>query len=530
MTMTRRDFLSAAAGLADNAGIRRAALSAPLPREADIVVIGAGAAGIAAARRIQAANRKVIVVEASSQIGGRCVTDATTFDVPFDRGARWMHNPDTNPMIKLARTVGLDVAPATLGQKIRIGRRNARAGETEEFLAAVVRANRAIDDASRGKTDVSCASALPKDLGDWAGTAEFVLGADATGKDLKDVSVIDRSRAQDRNAVIACRQGLGTLITKLGGDAPLALSTPANRVTWSGRDVTVETPAGKIAARAAIITVSSNVLVAGDMKFTPDIPKRQLDAASKLSLGSYDRIALQLPGNPLGLARDDVIIEQSTSTWTALLFANVGGSSLCCLDVAGAFGRDLSAQGEKAMAAFAVEWLTKLFGSDVAASIKKTSATRWNAAPSSRRDVVGGAGRQPSRKILTEPIGSLFLAGEATHETLWGTVDGAWESGERAADAALRKSAPSRIPILSPRRHRSANAAAAPRLPAPPRRSRAFSSEVGTGSRQENASKQKTRAPFRFHRNGIGSSRSIDQRSTPSSAGRPMMAAAAIKA
>jgi monoamine oxidase len=440
MTMTRRDFLSAAAGLAVTPAFGARALSAPLPREADIVVIGAGAAGIAAARRIQAANRKVIVVEASGQIGGRCLTDTATFEVPFDRGARWMHNPDTNPMIRLARTVGLDVAPVTLGQKIRIGRRNARAGETEEFLAALVRANRAIDDASRGRADASCASVLPKDLGDWAGTAEFVLGANATGKDLKDVSVIDRSRAQDRNAVIACRQGLGTLIAKLGGDVPLALSTPANRVTWSGRDVTVETPAGKIAARAAIITVSSNVLVAGDIKFSPDIPKRQLDAASKLSLGSYDRIALQLPGNPLGLARDDVIIEQSNSTRTALLFANVGGSSLCCLDVAGSFGRDLSAQGEPAMAAFAVEWLSKLFGSDIAASIKKTSATRWNAAPFILGAMSSASpGAQPSRKILTEPIGSLFLAGEATHETLWGTVDGAWESGERAADAALRK-------------------------------------------------------------------------------------------
>jgi hypothetical protein len=52
---------------------------------------------------------------------------------------------------------------------------------------------------------------------------------------------------------------------------------------------------------------------------------------------------------------------------------------------------------------------------------------------------VAGPGAQPSRKILTEPIGCLFLAGEATHDTLWGTVDGAWESGERAADAALRK-------------------------------------------------------------------------------------------
>ena len=112
-------------------------------------MIGAGAAGIAAARRIVAANRKVIVVEAASQIGGRCLTDTATFEVPFDRGARWMHNPDTNPMIKLARSAGLDVSAAPLGQKIRVGRRNARAGETEEFLAALVRANRAIDEASR---------------------------------------------------------------------------------------------------------------------------------------------------------------------------------------------------------------------------------------------------------------------------------------------------------------------------------------------------------------------------------------------
>ncbi len=221
MTITRRGFLSGSAALAAMPVLGGYAWGAPLPREADIVVIGAGAAGIAAARRIQAANRKVIVVEASNQAGGRCLTDMTTFEVPFDRGARWMHNPETNAMIKLARSAGLDVSPAPPGQKIRIGRRNARAGETEEFLAALVRANRAIDDASRGKADVSCASALPKDLGDWAGTAEFVLGANAMAKDLKDVSAIDKVRAAERNsAPIACRQGLGTLIARLAEQVP----------------------------------------------------------------------------------------------------------------------------------------------------------------------------------------------------------------------------------------------------------------------------------------------------------------------
>src|SRR5216684_3942964 len=192
MTMTRRGFLSASAAFAAGSAGVRGAWSAPLPREADIVVIGAGAAGIAAARRIMAANRKVLVVEASSQVGGRY----------------------------------------------------ARAGETEEFLAALVRANRAIDDASRGKVDVSCAAALPKDLGDWVGTADFVLGASATGKDLKDLSAVDKTRAQDRSAAIASRKGLGTLVAKLGEQVPISVSTPVSRIAWSNRDVTVETPSG----------------------------------------------------------------------------------------------------------------------------------------------------------------------------------------------------------------------------------------------------------------------------------------------
>jgi monoamine oxidase len=438
MTITRRDFLVASAALAAMPVLR--ATAAPLPREADIVVIGAGAAGVAAARRVMATGRNVVVIEAASQIGGRCITDSSTFDTPFDRGARWMYNPDANPMIRLARSVGLDVLPAPKGQKMRIGRRNARAGETEQFLAALVRANRAIDEAARGKLDTSCASVLPKDLGDWAGAAEFLLGAGFAGKDLRELSAIDKGRAQDRNAAIACRHGLGTLITRLGEQAPVALSTPASRIAWSNRDVSVETQAGKISARAAIVTVSTNVLTSGAIKFAPDIPKRTLDAASKLSLGSYDRIVLQLPGNPLGLSRDDMLVEQSNSTRTALMFANIGGSSLCSIDVGGSFGRDLSGQGEKAMADFAREWITKLFGSEAASAVQKTSVTRWNASPYVMGAMSAASpGGQLSRKILSEPVGNVFLAGEATHETLWGTVDGAWESGERAAEAALRK-------------------------------------------------------------------------------------------
>ncbi len=124
------------------------------------------------------------------------------------------------------------------------------------------------------------------------------------------------------------------------------------------------------------------------------------------------------------------------------------------------------------MVAFAVEWLTKLFGSDVGAAVKKTSATRWNAAPFALGAMsVAAVGGQPSRKILTEPVGCMFLAGEATHETLWGTVDGAWESGERAADAALRKigalrdSEPAAAPVARQRRRAAPARTATPRSP-----------------------------------------------------------------
>ena len=92
------------------------------------------------------------------------------------------------------------------------------------------------------------------------------------------------------------------------------------------------------------------------------------------------------------------------------------------------------------MTDFATGWLADLFGADVKKAIGKTHATRWNAEPWALGAFSAAAvGGQPGRKVLMEPVRErLFFAGEAVHETLWGTVGGAWESGERAADAALR--------------------------------------------------------------------------------------------
>ncbi len=458
--ISRRSFLAATAGLAAAPAFGQSGGSNP-----DIAIIGAGAAGIAAARRIAAAGKRAIILEAADRVGGRCLTDARKFGVPVDLGAHWIHMPDINPVAKLAPGAGLDVYPAPRGQRLRIGRRYAREGELEDFLAALVRCNRAIQDAARGKADVSCAQAMPKDLGDLQPAIEFFLGPFGCGKDLKDISAVDFAKSAERDIDAFCRQGFGALLAKLAEGLPLELSTPVSLVDAFGRSaVELVTARGRITARAVIVTASTNVLASGKLKFTPDLPKRQLDACDRLSLGSYDRIILELPDNPLGLERDDLLFEKAENERTASLLANVGGANLAFIDVGGKFGRDLAARGERAMTAFATEWLTGLYGTDIGKAVGKSHATQWNASPWALGAFSAAAvGGQPSRRVLMEPFRDrVFFAGEAVHETLWGTVGGAWESGERAAAAALRLfgivSKPPEQPKVAPQVQRPARA------------------------------------------------------------------------
>ena len=431
--LSRRSFLAASAAL-----VAAPALAAPQDAgDVDVAIIGAGAAGIAAARRVAAGKQSYRIYEAGSRVGGRCVTDTKIFGMPFDLGAHWIHNPDSNPLNKLAS--GLDIYPAPRGQTVRIGLRKARDSELENFLSSLVRSRRAVADANRAKTDVATAM-LPRDLDDWQRTIEFVLGPYGCGKDLKDVSAIDLARAVERDTDAFCRQGYGALLTQLANGLPVRLAAPVTRIVWD-KGLAVVTAAEVTRARALIVTASTNVLAGEKIEFSPALPKRQLDAAAKLSLGSFDHIALDMPGNPLGLQRDDIVFEQAAGPRTAALLANVSGSSLHLVEVAGGFGRELSAKGEAAMADFAGDWLATLFGSDVKRAIKRSHATRWNQQPWVLGAMSAAApGSGDARKILAESLGGrIWFAGEAVHDTQWGSVTGAWESGTRAAEAALRK-------------------------------------------------------------------------------------------
>ena len=297
--------------------------------------------------------------------------------------------------------------------------------------------------AARGRVDVDCASTLPKDLGEWRSTVEFAFGPYNSGKDLNEISALDFSRSGERDIGAFCRQGYGALLAKLAEGIPVELDTAVKAVDVTGRGARVEatTSKGTISGRFMIVTASTNVLLSDRIKFDGGLPKRQLDALDKLKLGSFDHIALELAGNPLGLQRDDLVFEKSSGPRTAALLANVGGSPLSVIEVGGRFGRDLAAKGDAAMVEFAVEWLTGLFGTGVKKAVQRTQVTQWNKDPWTLGAFsTASPGWQGARRILMEPVRNrVFFAGEAVHETLWGTVGGAWESGTRAAEAVMRR-------------------------------------------------------------------------------------------
>jgi monoamine oxidase len=434
--VSRRSFLAATAAAAAAPGVG----AAPAPPVVDVAIIGAGAAGIAAARAFAAAKRSFALLEASDHVGGRCVTDTQTFGVPYDRGAHWIHMPEINPVAKLAPKDRVDIYPAPPGQRVRIGQRNAREGEMEDFFAGLVRSTHAIGEAARGRNDVSCAQALPADLGDWRPEIEFMLGPFGCAKALTDISAMDFAKSAERDRDAFCRQGFGAVLISLAEGLSVQLSTPVRRIEISRRGIEVQTRKGTLRARTVIVTVSTGVLAAGAITFDPELPRRHSEAIAKLPLGTYEHIALELPGNPLGLQTDDLVFEKATSQRTAALLANLSGTPLCFVEVAGPFGASLVKAGEDDMVAFAREWLASLFGTDAPRRLKRAAATSWARDPLARGSFSAALpGGQWARKALQEPVRErLFFAGEAVHETLWGTVGGAWESGTRAAQAALK--------------------------------------------------------------------------------------------
>lgn len=406
--------------------------------EPDVVVVGAGAAGLAATRTLMKRGATVVLVEASNRIGGRAYTDTQTFGIPYDHGAHWLHHGSRNPYHKYGKANGFNIYPAP-----EIYRLFARSGkavgrrELDEFWESYDQVIDAISKAGKAKIDIAASDVTDHLTGRWIHTAKLFEGPWTMAKNFEDFSTLDWWNGEDGNDYF-CQRGYGALVAHYGRDIKVFLHTPVTQINWGGKRVVVQTNNGVLKPRAVILTVSTGVLASGAIDFIPVLPLEKRESFESISMGSYERIALQFSRDIVGMGADGYLLFEIGSNGNGFVtLTNVAGGGLMYCDIGGNWARELQQESERFKVDYALQQLKLMFGNTVTKEFVKGSTTAWGANPLTQGSYASAApGKFAMRKVLRQSVGDrVFFAGEACHKTLWATVGGAHLSGVTTARA-----------------------------------------------------------------------------------------------
>jgi len=402
----------------------------------DSLVIGAGAAGIAAARRLAERGLSYRLLEAKAAPGGRAATDHESFGVPVDLGGHWLHSPGENPMKAHADALGVRYLARNYATRFaRDGRlldeRDNR--DCERYIDAAL-ARVAAADGDRP------ASALFDGTDPWHEAFESEFAA-KQGVTTKEGSTLDFARYRWIGEDLPVVGGYGTLVRRLAEGTALSLETPVSRVDSSAAAIRVETPRGTLEARSVIVTVSLGVLRADALRFTPALPAWKRDAIARIPMGSCNKLALRFD-RPVfdGIANSVVMPLRGTHEFVELVVAPDRQPIVVCL-FNGPFSHAIARAGGPAMADYVLERLAEIFGSALRAAVdRRHIVADWDGDPFVRGCFAAPLpGHADARREMGRPVDDrLFFAGEAVHRDYAGDIHGAWLSGIAAADAAAR--------------------------------------------------------------------------------------------
>lgn len=399
-----------------------------------IVIIGAGAAGIAAARRLTELKQDYVLLEAKAFCGGRCITDHATFEAPIDLGAHWFHSPPLNPLLSYADQFNIRYTPAAL-----IGRYNKNSAwlSADEQAACETYVEDCFTRVATFDGDVAVGDLFSVATSPWhdaflaeQSAKQGITAAQSSSRDFAryvwegdDYPVID---------------GYGTLLARLSEGLNIQLSAPVQRLDWSGRDIKLVTPAGDLAANRVIFTTSTATLHSG-IDFFPNLPDWKCHAIADLPMGSCNKVALSFARPVFGDCPPSLILPlRGTHEAVEFVVREDGHDIATCL-INGPFAKELAHAGHGTMVDYVLERLTDIFGSEIRrAVLPQQVIADWDHDP-----YVGGCysaakpGRADARTALARPIDDqLFFAGEACSRQFMGDVHGAWLTGIAAAEAA----------------------------------------------------------------------------------------------
>lgn len=403
----------------------------------DVVVVGAGAAGIAAVRRLAGTGHSVLALEARGRIGGRAHSVLAAPGIPVDNGCEWLHSADRNPLVELVAGAGFTIDKTPPHWTRQAENQDFPAADQQDFGEAYG----AFEDklAEAAKTGVDRPAA---ELFDPAGRWNHLLDAVSSyynGAEYDRVSVLDYDAYDDSEVNWRVAEGYGHAIAALADPEKILTDCPVSRIHRDGPTLRLETPRGVLNARAVVVTLPTPLIQEG--LFSPGLPDK-VAAAEGLELGLADKAFLLLD-EPEELPAEGHLFGRTDRTATGSYHLRPFGRPYIEAYLGGRFARELEDAGHGAMAAFAIEELVGLIGSDFRKRVRPAGETGWHNDPWSRgaysHALPGHAG---DRAILAAPVdGRIFFAGEATHPNWYSTAHGAWESGVRAAEeviAALR--------------------------------------------------------------------------------------------
>ncbi len=407
----------------------------------DVLVIGAGAAGIGAGRALASMNVPFRLIEAKSRIGGRTHTDTASLGHLWDHGAHWFHSADKNPLRRLAEQLGhrFRAKPLAPAHKTFLG---------GKWLGEEVRRNyawamlRRIAEHGRAGNDVPAAAVLDKDH-PWNPLARHWVAL-MYSVDAENVSTADAGNYDDSGLNLAVGDGYGALLVRLAHGLPVDTNTAARSIEVTGSGARIDTERGCIEAKAVVLAVPARIMERGRLVIRPAIPGELAEAFAGIPMGHYEKIALLFDApvfQEVGVPYADVFDPVGPRTHPLNFELNPFGRPIAIAHIGGSFARDMESAGEAAMIDFAMAALGRAFGSGVRRRFLRGSTTHWTS-----DSFIGGAyttarpGCANLRRRFLEPLHDrVFVAGEHASLDAMTTTHGAYLSGIRAAKAAARK-------------------------------------------------------------------------------------------
>jgi monoamine oxidase len=402
-----------------------------LPSEIDVAIIGAGAAGLGAARALENSGLSVIVLEARDRVGGRGHTIQAAPDVIFDVGCGWLHSADRNSFVKIAEQLDFEIDKSRPPWREQSFDAVFPPVERLDFMAALDGFFDRAEEAAKDGCDRAADSCL--EPGNRWNPMIDAISTYINGAELDRVSILDLDAYEDTEINWRLRRGYGALMAAYGAPCPLALNTQVTLIDHSGARLRIETSRGTLTATRAIVTVPTNLIADEAIRFHPALPTK-VDAARGLPLGLANKVTLALE-QPEALPKDGNLRGPTMRTEIGAFHLRPFGQP--CIEgfFGGRFALALENAGDGALAAQAIDEIVALLGSDFRKRLQPLAESRWAHDPFARGSyshaLPGHAGQ---RALLAAPVdGRLFFAGEATSPNFFSTAHGARDSGERAA-------------------------------------------------------------------------------------------------